>query len=426
MRVFLVLLIASLFFGCGRQDPQGSENTEEERPLNMLLVGDPFALALKKCLPELEERSGLNLDIEIVGYNDVRRMSLQNRQDRVSRYDLVSFDIVWMGEYEQQSLLLPLEEKIQLDQLQLLKGSLSPCSRSHHCFGLPIQPHSELLWVRQDLLDAHGLRAPRNTDELLAVAKQLHNPEEQLYGINWNAQRGQPLGQSMAHFFASFGQPLLNEQGKAAFNTEKGLAAARYALALCEVSPPDIYNIAWAQRTRRFASGRAAMTYGWGGRASVAEEDPSSVVAGKVLYLPPPHAPDAEPVTPLGVWALGIPANAPNPEASVKLLEAIYSPEFQKILTLAGNAGPPRLDTLKDPELQQKLPVFALMASTELQAQLSAEMRPPIPEWNGICQTLGTVFHEMLLGALTPEQALAEAELRVNNLLSTDAQISHP
>ena len=363
---------------------------------------------------------GRDIEMEVVIYDDMRRMALQNASDLQSRYDIVSFDIVWRGEFADKKVLRPLDNLLESPADRLLSAAVNASSHQGRLYGLPIQPHAELLWIRRDRLASSGKPFPSTTVDLLELARQLHDPEQGRYGIAWNAQRGQPLGQTMAHLFASFGQPLLDAEGRPAFDTPRGLAAAEYALDLLEVSPPDILTMAWDQRTRRFAAGDVAMTYGWGARAYRVETDPNSNVKGRVVYGPPPHAPGAPPVTPLGVWSLGVPANLADPGDAVKLLQWLFQPESQERMARLGNTAPPMKRLLADPDLQKKYPVLSTMDTLADQNRLSDAMRPAIPEWDALCAILGTEFHDMLLKRIPPEEALDNAFRRASALLAGD------
>lgn len=408
-RAVLVLACFMVLVGCGGVDAPEFSQTDPSAPYRVLLVGDPFANAMRRARPTLESWVGSRIEIEVVGYNDGRRLALLNAADAVSRYDLIAFDIVWLGEYVERKVLLDVTQTFAPRRKAFLAEPVAGCEMNGRLWGVPIQPHAELLWVRRDLLEAAGLSAPRTTDELLDVARALHNPSEGIHGIAWNAQRGQPLGQTMAHVFAAFGQPLLDENGLPAFHTERGLRAARHVKELVEVSPPDIFNMAWDQRTSRFSQGQVAMTYGWAARARLAEEGPASRVEGKVLYLPAPHAPGIDPVTPLGVWAIGVPSNVANPARSLRLLNLLAGEEAQRLLFVEGNSTPPLVSLLEGRGDLAPHPAFQVIGELDALGELSMEMRPRIPQWDALCAILGEEFHDMLLGRRSPEEALARA-----------------
>jgi multiple sugar transport system substrate-binding protein len=395
--------------GCFNASSNTSSSDKPDQPIRLLLVADPFSAALERMKHDMEAQFGTDVDVEIVVYNDMRTMALQNRQDLISEYDIISFDIVWLGEFVDKNILLPTPDSVNIDRTTFLQPALLTCTSGNNLYGFPIQPHAELLWARKDLLAEYNLPFPRTTVDVLSLARQLHNPEQQRYGIAWNAQRGQPLGQTMAHFFSAFGQPLLDENNLPAFNTPKGLAAARYAKALMDVSPPDILTMAWDQRTDRFASGQVVMTYGWGARAYEAETNPASTVRGQVAYGPAPHAPGTDPVTPLGVWAMGVPANVKNPERAFAVMEWLFALPQQRKLAEEGNGAPPYPELYAEKKLQTSYPVLAAMSDPELIKELDAGMRPSIPEWDALCEILGSEFHDMLLEKSTPEEALNSA-----------------
>ncbi len=393
---------------------------------HLLVVGDPFANALQVASAELNKRSGARIDFEVTGYNDVRRLILQNARDAQSAYDLVSFDVVWAGEFAAAQVLSPLRLEraaaaLQVDDFLPLAMQQSRVGQSQ--LGLPIQPHPELLWLRTDLLAQAGLHAPTTTDELLGVAKTLMRPKEGLYGLCWNGQRGQPLGQQMAHFYSAFGQPLLDAAGRPALDTPRGLAAARFAKSLLAVSPPDILSMAWDQRTRAFARGACAMTYEWAARSYIAEHDPASVVAGKVSYLAAPHAIAQKSVTPLGTWSLGVPANLGlRHDDAEQFLFWLSAPEQQRLLAEAGNGGMPRMGLLDEKKLVSRYPAFPAVARLSREGVLAEWIRPAVPEWSGLADILGTVFHDMLSGQLSPEAATALAQERALALFSGPAE----
>lgn len=389
--------------------------------LRMLVVGDPFALALQKAAAELGREAGGTVNVEVVGYNDVRRMVLQNAHDNDSAYQIVSFDAVWSAEYGEDGVLLPLNDLIAASKLVDPRDFLAIAYRSGRHkdkqIGLPIQPHSELLWYRKDLFEQRGIKPPTTTDELLAAARSFNDPEKRVYGICWNGQRGQALGQQIAHFYGAFGQPLLDASGKPTLNTPKAVAVAKFALALLPVSPPDVLQMAWDQRPRRIAQNGAVMTYEWAARAYLAEEDPTSQVAGKIGYAAAPSAPGEKAVTPTGTWNLGIPANiGARRDVAWRFLEWLTSSRTLKLLANRGNGGMPRTSILRDPELTKRYPVFITMDELNQKGQLDDWMRPAVPQWADLADILGTVFHDMLLGQMTAEQAVATAQEQAEKL----------
>lgn len=397
----ILLLYSAIFMSVGAG----------QHTINMLVVGDPFSLSLERIVPEFERTNGSHLHIEILSYNDTRNRILLNHLDEFSSYDIVSFDVVWLSEFAESGTLMPLNERIAqaetLNPEDFLAAAYTSSAYGEQQFGLPIQPHPELLWYRTDII----AEPPTTTDDLLRIAQAHTQPESQQYGICWNAQRGQALGQSMAHFYAAFGQPILVD-GQPMLDTPQGIEAARYALNLLAVSPPDIINMAWDQRTQRFAAGGCAMTYGWAARSYLVESVPTSTVSGLVGYAPPPHQRGKPPITPIGTWSLGIPGNlsSERQDAAWEALAWLSTGSTQTRLAELGNGGAPRYSVIENPQLIRRYPAFPTIATLATNDELQTWMRPAVPEWTALAEVMGTVYHDMLRGNLSPEEATQEAQ----------------
>ncbi len=382
--------------------------------IRLLFVGDPFANALQSIVADIEKQAGGKIQLEIVPYDAVHQKILLNAQNTTSAYDVVSVDIVWMGEFGSGNVLLPLDDyiaKTDIDVADFPEGAWRGAQYKGKQMAIPIQPHPEILAYRTDLFEKDGLAPPETTEDVLAAAKHFNDPANNMYGVCWNGARGQALGQQMAHFYAAFNQKLFDDTYHPLLDSPGGLRAAKYALALMEYSPPDILNMAWDERVRQFAQGGCAMTYIWAGRSFMVEDSTSSKVAGKVGYVGAPHASDAPPVTPNGEWTLAIPNNiGDRADLAWRFVAWLTSPEQLKTLAKAGNSGMPRYSIIRDPELVKLYPVFPAVDKIASAGQLQDWMRPNIPEWPVLADTLGTVFHEMLSGSLTPEEACQKAQ----------------
>ena len=384
--------------------------------IRMLIIGDVFSIALAEGKNTIEDTTGVTLEIEVVGYDEVRQLTLLNATNAQSEYDIVAVDVVWIGEYSNQNILLPLNEMIARSGLVEVDDFIQIAYEAGQApdgaqLTLPIQPHPELLWYRTDLFEAAGLPIPQTTDDVLHAAEILHNPSENIWGICWNGQRGQAFGQTMAHFYAAFGQPLLDENGMPQLNTDAGVAAAEYALALIPYSPPDILTMAWDQRILRFSQGGCAMTYGWAARTYLVEEEPTSSVAGLVGYTGAPHAIGQAAITPMGVWSLGIPSNIGNRgDIAWEFLEWLTSRETLLTLAELGNGGMPRYSVLNNEALAARYPAFSTVAELSEADILDDWMRPAVSQWAALADILGTVYHDMLRGLLTPTEAAEQAQ----------------
>jgi multiple sugar transport system substrate-binding protein len=149
------------------------------------------------------------------------------------------------------------------------------------------------------------------------------------------------------------------------------------------------------------------MTYGWAGRTFMIEDEELLANTG---FAGAPRAEGLDAITPMGGWTLSIPSNVSDPDLAWAFIEWLTECSQLKALALAGNGGMPRYCITNDPELQEIWPAFATVTELSENDELQMWMRPEIPEWPVLADTLGTVYHEMLAGSLTPEEAAAKAQ----------------
>ncbi|MCX8039884.1 MAG: extracellular solute-binding protein [Planctomycetota bacterium] len=415
-----VALLAALgsWWWAMRPGPPPSAQAAAPAPVRTLLVGDPFAPIVEREAAQLLAPLGLGALFERAGYDAIRQSILAELQAPSGQVELVAFDVVWTAELAERGALLPLDELCQragLDPAAYIPAAIAGARWRGRLYGLPIQPHAELLWLRRDLLERVGGSAPRTPQELLALARQLHRPTAGIYGIVWNAQRGSALGQSMAHFYAAFGQPLLDAQGRPTLDGPRAVEALRFACELVPLSPPDILNTAWDQRRRRFIAGQAAIAYEWGARMGEGLLSPECQVRGQVLCAPPPVAEGVRRVAPFGTWCLGIIASVPpaRQEAVWRALIALCGPQGARRFARAGNAGVPLTALFADEELGAPYAgLFPVMRQLIAAEAFDPAVRPATPQWDPLCRLLGEVYHDALQGRLAPEEAVAEAQRR--------------
>ena len=413
----LLLLAGGILAAC---KPSPPAEPERDQPAQLLLVGDPFAFVLERMQPTLRKELNTPVNFDIERYSDTRRIILNNSRDHHSFYNLVSFDSIWLPRLAQEQALSPITQE-DLDRIGVNLETFYPASLSIArwdgvLYGLPIQPHFELLLYREDWFTEKGWAPPKNFDELLSQARAFHDPANERYGICWNGLRGQALGQTISHLYAAFGQPIVGADGEVHIDTETGVQVANYLKELVKVSPPDILNMAWDQRIQRFQSGQAAFTYGWGARSMALEYDPVSQVKGKVGYSVPPGVDDTLRLAPFGQWNLGIPSNlSPSQrDRSLELLRRLFEQRTYDYFLESGLVNPYQIR----PESSQVESDYLTTSEMIFEENLiSKDARPKLERWSTLADILGIRFHDILLGRLSTEEGLSLAQSEVDEQL---------
>ncbi len=94
-----------------------------------------------------------------------------------------------MAEPIEKKLKLPVEDMSapsSQDLPDLSPETLSTVRFGSTLFGLPGQTTPELHIYRQDFLDQEGFSSPETLDELMEVARRMHDPQHGINGIRWN------------------------------------------------------------------------------------------------------------------------------------------------------------------------------------------------------------------------------------------------
>ena len=407
------------------------------RGLRGLVHADPTFMTMKVLKQQFELNLGVGISSRALSIDRLRSEIVANSERRVSAYDFVACDLPWFGEMVDRGRLLPLDDYIRRDRLDMqdfLPDALASVRRGGRIYGLPVLTTAELMFYRTDLFAAAGLEQPMTTDRLLDAARDLHQPSRGLCGVVWCGARGTPLGHTFITTMAAHGQPVVDLEKtpdgfiaedavgarlRPMFDSPEALKVAEYLIELLKVSPPDILATTWYDRARIYAGGGAAMAYCHTLLAHLFELDPASPAHGNTGYLPPPPGNGARAVSPLGGYAIAIPANiAPDRTAAVwEGIRVMTSPGAAKLFVANGSLASPRFSVNRDPEVVGLSPVIGIVDKMARDGLLRMWPRPPVDGISGVITVAGEEIHDMLQGLRSPREALARAQARALSYL---------
>lgn len=413
-----------------------------DRTVRLLCPIDPTFKTLADQIRTLNELCGASLDITTLPIDELHEAILENHGLAESSYDIVSFDLPWIGELSQKGIIQPLDDIIETERYNASdfhtaawKGSRSGGKQ----YGVPIQPTAELLFYRADLFSEAGLQAPKSSEDVLFAAKTLQGSRFGLSGIVMNFGRGTPVAHTFVLTLADFGQPVIDlpwigdefdvgdiegEHFRPMIDTEAGRRTAEHLLALRDYAHPESMQCNWDKRIALFAGGKAAMTYGWSVRAAAFELDEKAAAHGQVDFAVHPPAPGARAVSPIGGFALAIPAglSEERTRSAWKVVEYLTRPELMKWYVQAGNLTSPRFSTSADPEVRSFSKIIDRIDAMERRGEIQLWPRPPVPEFSDILYVLGEEIHDMLGGRVTAAAALSSAQNRVDAVMRANGR----
>ena len=408
-----------------------------DHKIRILSPSDPTFKTLSDFSSNLDEMCGSNVEIVNLALDELHQEIMTNAMRTKSKYDLVAIDLPWVGQLAEEGSITPLDRFMQEDRYNpsdFHSGAYKGSSWRGLQYGLPIQPTAELLFCRQDLFDNVGLSIPKTTDDVLFAARMLHRSAFDLSGIMMNFGRGTPVAHTFVQTMADFGQPVISlaplgpdfdvetiegEQFRPSIDSKAGRQTAEFLCELLRYSHPESMRSDWDKRIKVFASGQAAMTYGWRIRAGLVELDDSSPAKGNTTYAGHPTGRGASPVSPIGGFSLAMPAGLSSDQQrrSWKVMEYLTRPEMMKWYVQNGNITSPRFSTNADPEVQAINPLIGQIDAMERRGELQTWPRPPIPEFSSMLSILGEKIFQMLQGELGISDALFQAQNDVDQLM---------
>ncbi len=313
----------------------------EGSEIRFLMNRHPFTNWLEPLVPEFEELTGIDVNLEVFPEDQFRQVRLLEASSgattldgymimpgQVSAQYLGAEWVRFIDDFvDDPSLTMP-----DLDLEDFFGGAISTFESDGQLFGLPLQIESSLLFYRTDLLEAAGLEGPPETmDELMAYAAALDSDEVAGFAMRG---RGAAATSQTVNLLYSFGGEWLDDEGNSALDSPESIAAHEfYAEIMREYGPPGPTNLHWAEVTSLYAQGQAAMIFD----ANVFRpimEDPAQaidVVRENTEYAPLPAGP-AGSVPGVLVWGLAINHASENPEASWYFIQWALSKENQERL----------------------------------------------------------------------------------------------
>ncbi|AVX05758.1 hypothetical protein MXMO3_03252 [Maritalea myrionectae] len=408
-----------------------------DKKIKILCSPDPTFRTLKQNARTINELCGTQVEFTLLPLNELYAAILQNHELEQSEYDIVNFDLPWLGKFAHDEILRPLSDLIENERYNSSDFHTAAWKGGRYQnrqYGIPIQPTTELLFYRSDLLNEAGLTPPQTTEDVLLAARTLHKFRGTTPGIVMNYGRGLPVAHTFVQTLADFGQPIINlqqidnefdvdhiegENFRPMIDTEAGHRTAEFLKALLDYAHPKSLKCSWDERIAIFAKGDAAMTYGWSVRAAAFGKEGAKDIHDKIGFTCHPSVEGKPMVSPIGGFCMGMPANLSDErrQSAWKVMEYLARPEMMKWYVQNGSHTSPRFSTSADPEVQSFSKMLGYLDTMERQGMTQNWPRPPVPEISGIFEILGNVIHQMLLKDITIKQALLTCQNSIDHLM---------
>jgi len=265
-------------------------------------------------------------------------------------------------------------------------------------YGLPYFMDDRVLYYRPDILEAKGLKAPTNWDELWKAARAVNNPDGNFAAFLVAGGEANSFAHQFENFLYAAGGDFWDAKGNVIINKPEGLATMDLLCGMVKeglAQPGAISQDEWAS-DQAFKAGDAAMwTSGPWLFGMMDKETPdlkyamSPIPIGKVSGTA--AAPDL----------VVLFKDSPNKQAAAKFSEFLYRPDNRKMWLKGRGSIPDTIETIADPEFANN-PKWKIF----IDEMANAHVEPQTATTGRLYEELTKAGQACMLGQKTAKQAV--------------------
>jgi len=394
--------------------------------INVVLFGMPYTNGLQKLAGDFEAQTGIKANIDVVGQDVFENRITLSFTGGTGDIDVVHTPVIQVQRWVAADWLKPITAEVDAMPVKgdIMAGPLDAYAINGEQWAVPFMAATGLMTYRKDVLDAAGLEVPQTWQEMLDIAPQITNDDHAAIALR--AVPGQGFNMFifpmiMRAYGGKFFEDYTGGDLTPAINSPESLEALNvYIKLLNDYAPQGAGNFNFAEVNAAAQNGQIVFAVeGTGVVTQIVDPAKSKFAEQTSIALPPGGPAGRSPA--IAVHGLGVPASAPDPEASAKFIEwAVSTETMTKIALSEAFSNFTTAPVAQDAEVQAK---YASVHPDFLQIQAEAlnlaigHYRPLLPDWPALGQAIGENINAAVNGLMSPEDALAAAEQEMSDIL---------
>lgn len=395
-------------------------------------------LLLEKLIPEFEKKTGINVKISFVSYNDVLDEHKYIFSSKSSKYDLLNVDNIYFPIYvdhlesieemsKDRSLGMP---NFQYDDFipELLEGY----SWDKKIYCIPETFEAPILMIRKDLFEKAGLVdadgkivPPRNIQEYYEYAKKLTQDVNgdgitDIYGTTLQGSKTGIFDEIVSFYWGDGGE-IFDSHLKPVINNETMLNVLHYyqEIYVDGYAPPESRNWELGEAATAFRLGKVAMSWNWSMVAPWILDPKISKVADKTIFINLfKNSKSHQRYLREASTALCIPKYAINKKAAFLFVQWITSPDNQmQYMDEKYHTHPSRRSILLSKNYAQQVSYAAVQR--DIINSGSIRLAPKIRDYPMIDQIGAIQLQQVMIGQLSPERAILNIQKNIFDFMSS-------
>ncbi len=430
MKKFVSILLAivmtlSLFTACGSSggtEPAAAPDKKPDAPatsapapgqpekLTIILRGGVYPDYMQPLLDSFEKEKNVEIEVLSYSFDDLYSKITLDAANAEGAYDLMMVDSQWFAEFEEYGLMADLTENGYVRDPGFMQELCPEIGTTGHDFVVPYCVQINFLFYNDELLKSVDAQVPTTWEEVLDVAKKV--AETGTNGYVLRAQAGDSIMGDFLPILWAHGGDIFDKDGNVTVDTPEFKAALDFYIQLGStgtiMEKDDI--------VAAVSNGNSAMSLCWatwyqpdansGGHYTVIPRKLNASSAGD-------HASSI-----FGSWYLGIPANSTHQDLAMELLAYLTSEEAQYAALEADldpTYVPTRTSIYEDKAVIEKYPFLGDVYA----AIPNGTYRPMVKQWTQIIVDLGTEIESAVHGLKTVDQAAADGQAVVEQLMAS-------
>jgi multiple sugar transport system substrate-binding protein len=412
--LFMIILISSFFLpSCSR-----------DKTIIKIAVQSPENKEWNGIINEFNSSNTKNIKIELVSTNDDNLNSTDSLRDYYLKsfkdhdiIDLVYTDVVWLSEYVEKGMLLPLSEYFKPDFLdEFLLSEVKFGKYKNELYRIPLRSDAGVLFYRKDLLKKLGISKIETFDDLTKTAQRLIKEEKIPIGYLWQGREYEGLTAMFVEVLYGHGGFWINDQRQVGLDRPAAIQSVKFLRSLIDSGISKGATDSGEEETRKkFRDGEVALIRNWPGiwaNANLA----STKTGDRIAIQPMVHLKGENSYACRGGWGLAVAKQSKHPDEAVEVIKFLTSVKVQRQQSLKAGIIPSRKNLFYDPQLVEK---YDFLPELKEIIEKNGVYRPAISEYKKASEILQKYLHKVLTAKNNPnpEQAMKEAAAQTRKLL---------
>ncbi|RUS43798.1 sugar ABC transporter substrate-binding protein [Cohnella sp. AR92] len=414
---------------CGDNKKENAAAPSSDKPfagqkLTVFALSHPWTDGMKESLGEFENTTGIKVDLQVFPEEQLQQKLAVQFTSGSETPDVFTYR-PYMEKllYEKNGWTEPLDSYVTKNPDyafgDISQASVDGSMVNGKLMSIPLWTDQFVMYYRKDILEKNNIPVPKTLDELVAAAKQLHDPSKDFYGFVARGQRNALVSAAASFIYSEGGDFIVD--GKAAVNTPEAIRGMSiYADLLKNYGPKGALNMGWPQAAALFAQGKAAFYVDASALFKNTTDPEQSTIADQVGFATFPAGSAGQKPYAIAAWALAMNPKSEKKDAAWAFME--WATNKENVLRIQQSGVPLSRDSVwASPEGTAKFPADLAAAIKETMQIGVDHSVPQVMSVTEARDAVGSIVVKAMLGE-DIDKAAETANKELQAIIDSDSK----